>query len=226
MLQQILYGEFQKRVLPQHVVTIVTQVVVDKNDSAFSDPTKPIGSYMDETTAKRRKAEGWQVREVEKGRWRRVVPSPKPVRIVEEPVITQLLKDGFVVITAGGGGIPVVEDKDGCLEGVAAVIDKDRVSALLGTTLGARLLLISTRVDKVYINYGKPDQKAIDVMDVSTARRYLKEGHFGAGSMKPKIESAITFLENGGKQAIITSPERLTDALISKAGTRIVPDSS
>ncbi len=224
MLQQILYGEFHKRGLLQDIVTLVTQVIVSQDDSAFSDPTKPIGSYMDEKTAQQREAEGWQVREVERGRWRRVVPSPKPLRIVEEPVITNLLRAGVVVITAGGGGIPVVEDEEGCLEGVAAVIDKDRVSALLGNTLGARLLLISTKVDKVYINYGEPGQKAIETMSISTARRYLKEGHFKAGSMKPKIESAITFLENGGKQAIITSPENLTEALIRNAGTRILPD--
>ncbi len=224
MLQQILHSEFQKRGFPKHVVTLVTQVVVSREDSAFANPIKPIGSYMDEKTARIREAEGWQVREVDSQRWRRVVPSPKPLKIVELPAIRQLLNDGFVVITAGGGGIPVAEEAEGALKGVAAVIDKDRVSALLGTTIGARLLLISTSVDKVYVNFRKPDQKAIDVMNVSMARRYLKEGHFGAGSMKPKIESAISFLEKGGKQVIITSPEKLTEALVSKAGTRIVPD--
>jgi len=224
MLQQILYNEFRRRGLKKQAVTLVTQVLVDRDDPAFSNPTKPIGSFMDEETARRRREEGWHVVEDAGRGWRRVVPSPMPRRVIEAPAVTKLLQEGFVVITVGGGGIPVVEDEEGNLRGVAAVIDKDRASALLAATIDAQLFLISTSVDQVYLNYGTPRQQGIREMTVSQARQYLAEGHFAPGSMKPKIESVITFLEQGGKLAIITSPENMTRALEGEAGTRIVPD--
>ncbi|MFX1561786.1 MAG: carbamate kinase [Promethearchaeota archaeon] len=223
MLQQILYGEFQKRKMKKQAVTVVTQVLVDKDDPAFEKPNKPIGSFMDKDTAQRRESDGWHIVEDAGRGWRRVVPSPIPRQVIEAPAIIRLLKEGFAVITVGGGGIPVIEEQNN-LVGVAAVIDKDRASALLAAAIKAKLLLISTSVDKVYLNYGKPDKKAINQMTVSEARRYLKEGHFAPGSMQPKIESVISFLDQGGELAIITSPENMALALEGKAGTRIEPD--
>ena len=224
MLQQILHNEFRRRQLAKQSVTVVTQVLVDKNDPAFSHPNKPIGSFMDQEMAERRKDEGWHIVEDAGRGWRRVVPSPIPQRVIEARAVVNLLEDGFIVITAGGGGIPVVENADGNLEGVAAVIDKDRASALLCQAIDAKRFIISTSIDKVYLDFGKPNQTAIDRMTLSEAKRYLKEGHFAPGSMAPKIESVITFIENGGEHAIITCPENLALALDGKAGTHIVPD--
>jgi carbamate kinase len=224
MLQQILHNEFQRRKLPKQSVTVVTQVLVDSKDPAFTRPNKPIGSFMDQQMADRRKEEGWHIVEDAGRGWRRVVPSPIPQRVIEARAVVNLLEDGFIVITAGGGGIPVVENEEGDLEGVAAVIDKDRASALLCQAIDAKQFIISTSIDKVYLNFGKPDQSAIDKMTVSEAKQYLKDGHFAPGSMAPKIESVITFIENGGELAIITCPENLTLALEGKAGTHIVPD--
>lgn len=223
MLQQILYSEFQRRNLKKQAVTVVTQVLVDRDDPAFIHPNKPIGSFMDEPTAQVRKGEGWHVVEDAGRGWRRVVPSPIPRQVLEARAVTQLLEDGFVVITVGGGGIPVVKDDAGNLKGVAAVIDKDRASALLCKAIDARQFLISTSIDKVFLNFGKPNQTPIDEMTVSEAKGYLKDGHFAPGSMAPKIESVIQFLEEGGELAIITSPENMTRSLQDKAGTRIIP---
>lgn len=224
MLQQILYGEFKRRNMKKQAVTVVTQVLVDKNDPAFKNPNKPIGSFMDEPAAQRRKAEGWHVVEDAGRGWRRVVPSPIPRQVIEAQAITELLARDYVVICVGGGGIPVVQEAQGKLKGVAAVIDKDRASALLAATIKAELFIISTAVPQVYINFGKPNQKAISKMTVSEARKYLKEGHFAPGSMQPKIESVIAFIENGGKLAIITSPENIARAIKGEAGTHIIPD--
>ncbi len=224
MLQQILLGEFRRRKMDKLAVTVVTQVLVDKEDPAFIHPNKPIGSFMDKDMAERRTKEGWHIVEDAGRGWRRVVPSPIPRKVVESQAVDNLLNDGFVVITVGGGGIPVIEGEDGNLKGVAAVIDKDRASALLCKALGAKGFLISTSIDKVYLNFGKPNQQAIDQMTVSEARQYLKEGHFAPGSMAPKIESVIQFLEEGGEFAIITSPEEITNAIRGEAGTRITPD--
>jgi len=224
MLQQILHNEFRQRNLAKQSVTVVTQVLVDSNDTAFTNPNKPIGSFMDLEMANRRREEGWHVVEDAGRGWRRVVPSPIPQRVIEARAVENLLEDGFIVITAGGGGIPVIENDQGNLEGVAAVIDKDRASALLCQAIDAKRFIISTSIDKVYLNFSKPNQTAIDKMTVSQARQYLKEGHFAPGSMAPKIESVITFIENGGELAIITSPENLALALDGKAGTHIVPD--
>jgi carbamate kinase len=222
MLQQILFAEFRKRKMKKQAVTVVTQVLVNKDDPAFRKPNKPIGSFMDKETATRRESDGWHIVEDAGRGWRRVVPSPIPRQVIEAPAVIRLLNEGFTVITVGGGGIPVIKDETDNLKGVAAVIDKDRASALLAASIGAKLFLISTSVDKVYLNFGKNDQKAIDKMTVSEARRYLKEGHFAPGSMQPKIESVISFLDQGGELAIICSPENMAQALEGKAGTHIV----
>jgi len=224
MLQQNLYNEFRRRGLNKQAATVVTQVLVDRHDPAFQNPTKPIGSFMDEAEAlRRRETEGWDVVEDAGRGWRRVVASPLPVRVVERDAVKNLIDAGFVVITVGGGGIPVVEDEEGNLRGVAAVIDKDYASSLLATSIGADLFLISTAVEKVALNYGKPNQKWLDRMTAEEARRYMAEGHFAPGSMKPKIQAILWFLERGGKEAIITNPENIERALAGETGTHIVP---
>lgn len=225
MLQQNLYNEFQERGIDKKVVTVVTQVEVDKNDPAFKNPSKPIGSFMDKAMAlqKRDKA-GWSVIEDAGRGWRRVVPSPLPKRVVEKPAVKELIKSGMCVITVGGGGIPVAQDENGKLKGVAAVIDKDYASSLLANTIGAELLIISTAVEKVALNFGKPDQQWLDRISLSDAKKYLDEGiHFAKGSMAPKIQACIWFLERGGKKAIITNPENIGNALAGRTGTWIVP---
>ncbi len=222
MIQQLLGNELAKRGAIVPVVTVVTQVVVDESDPAFRNPTKPIGPFYDEAKAKLYEREqGWAVMEDAGRGWRRVVPSPLPMQIVELDAIRTLLQAGFVVIGVGGGGIPVVRDEEGNLGGVEAVIDKDYASSLLATGIEADLFLVSTAVEKVYLNYGQPNQEAIDHMSVDQARGYLEEGHFPPGSMGPKIEAVIQFLEGGGKQALITSPENLIRALRGETGTRI-----
>ncbi|MGB5931917.1 MAG: carbamate kinase [Anaerolineae bacterium] len=223
MIQQSLGNEFEKRRIQKPIVTVVTQVVVDKDDSAFENPSKPIGPFYDEARAKRyRDEEGWRIMEDAGRGWRRVVPSPIPMRIVEQEAIKALIGLGFVVIGVGGGGIPVVEE-DGSLRGVEAVIDKDYASGLLATGIKADLFLISTAVEKVALNYGKPNQVDLDRMTLSEAKNYLQEGHFPPGSMEPKIKAVIKFLEEGGKEALITSPENLARALRGETGTRITP---
>jgi len=224
MIQQCLYNEFRKRKMPKQAVTVVTQVIVDRNDPAFENPTKPIGPFYDrEKALQYRRERGWDVIEDAGRGWRRVVPSPLPQRIVERDAIKRLVDDGFVVIAVGGGGIPVVEDESGHLHGVDAVIDKDYASSLLATSIKTDLFLISTTVEKVALNFGKPNQRWLDEMTVAQAKRYLAEGHFAPGSMGPKIQAVIDFLEHGGKQALITSPENIERALEGKTGTRIVP---
>ena len=223
-LQQNLYNEFRTLGITKSVATVVTQVEVDASDPAFQNPSKPIGSFMDEEGGKRRTAEGWNVVEDAGRGWRRVVASPQPKRIVEIDAIRHLLEAGMVVITVGGGGIPVVADEDGNLEGVAAVIDKDLASALLANDLDADLLLISTAVEKVALDYGTPNQRDIDEMTVAEAKAYLAEGtHFAKGSMAPKIQAGVQYLEDGGKLVIITDPPHIRDAVNGTTGTRIVP---
>ncbi len=224
MFQRSLYGEFQERSMDKLAATVVTQVLVDKNDPAFENPSKPIGAFMDEKTAKERAdSEGWSVVEDAGRGWRRVVPSPLPVRIIEADAIHKLVQNGFVVISVGGGGIPVVEGEGGGLLGVEAVIDKDFASALLATSLKADLLLISTAVEKVAINFNQPDQEWLDRMSLDEAKEYLEQGHFGKGSMEPKVRAILGFLERGGKQALITNPENIERALKGETGTLIVP---
>ncbi len=223
-LQQNLYNEFLVRGIKKPVTTVITQVEVDSKDPAFQNPVKPIGSFMDETEALEKKAkEGWDVVEDAGRGWRRVVPSPLPKRVVEEPAIKQLIGGGTCVITVGGGGIPVVADEAGQLHGVAAVIDKDYASSLLGNAIGAELLIISTAVEKVALNFGKPDETWLDEITLAEAKAYLAEGvHFAKGSMAPKMQAVIWFLERGGKKAIITNPENIARALRGETGTAIV----
>jgi len=222
-LQQNLAHDFRRLGLDRQAVTVVTQVEVASDDPAFEHPSKPIGSFMDEPQAMRRREEGWDVREDAGRGWRRVVASPLPLRIVEEGAVKALLRDGYVVITVGGGGIPVVADADGDLRGVAAVIDKDFASSLLASCIEADVFMISTAVDQVALDWGKPEQRWVDRLTLAEAKRYLDEGtHFAPGSMAPKIAACIGFLERGGREAIITSPANLERALNGEAGTHIV----
>lgn len=225
-LQQTLQNELYRRGISKNVCTVITQTLVDRNDAAFKNPTKPIGGFMDETEAKRRSEEmGWSVVEDAGRGWRRVVPSPDPKEIVELDSIKTLIDAGVVVIAVGGGGIPVIEKENGDYVGIAAVIDKDFGSSLLAQKIQADMLIISTAVEKVAINFGKPDQQWLDQITLSEAKRYLAESvHFAKGSMAPKMEAVIRFLEAGGKQALITSPENIGKALKGETGTRIIPD--
>jgi carbamate kinase len=223
ILGATLRGELRAAGLGAQAVAMLTHTVVDGDDPAFRAPTKPIGSFYEESVARRLAAQnGWAVAEDSGRGWRRLVPSPQPVRIVEQDAIETLVDAGFLVIAAGGGGIPVVERPDGRLEGVEAVIDKDFASALLARSVGADLLCITTGVDRVAINFGRPDQRALDVVGVDEARRHLADGQFPPGSMGPKIEAALGFLEDGGDEVLITSPDHLAEALDGGAGTRIV----
>ncbi len=224
MLQQNLANDFRQRGIDKSVATVVTQVEVDANDPAFANPSKPIGSFMDEAKAmQRRDEDGWDVNEDAGRGWRRVVASPAPMRIVELDVIKQLLDAGVVTIAVGGGGIPVITNSAGDLEGIAAVIDKDLASALLASQVGADLLLISTAVEKVALNFGKPDQEWVSQFTLAEVKQYLAEGgHFSEGSMAPKMRAVVQFMEAGGKEALITNPENLERAMAGETGTRIV----
>lgn len=224
MFQQALHNEFRLRGIKKQAVTVITQTIVDRNDPAFQNPTKPIGSFMDETAAKEKMAkEGWTMVEDAGRGWRRVVPSPIPQTIVEADAIRSLIEQGFVVIGVGGGGIPVIQKENGDLVGVEAVIDKDFGSAILASMIKADIFLISTAVEKVAINFNKPDQKWLDQMTVAEARKYLAEGQFAKGSMMPKIEAILKYMDQGGKKALITDPEHIKDALEGKTGTWILP---
>ena len=228
MFQNALHDEFKRRGIAKNAATVVTQTIVDRNDPAFESPSKPIGSFMDEDEATRRSEnEGWVVVEDAGRGFRRVVPSPIPTRIVEADVIETLINAGKTVVAVGGGGIPVVEDEAGMIKGVEAVIDKDFSSALLATKIDADLFVISTAVEKVALNFNKPDQVFVDEMTVAEAKQYIEEGHFAPGSMLPKVQAIIKYLENagerGGKKALITDPENISNALEGKTGTWILP---
>ena len=224
MFQQALHNEFRLRGIEKQAATVITQTIVDRNDPAFQNPTKPIGSFMDEAAAKEKMSkEGWTMVEDAGRGWRRVVPSPIPQPIVEADAIRSLIDHGFVVVAVGGGGIPVMQLENGDLTGVEAVIDKDFGSAILASMIKADLFLISTAVEKVAINFNKPDQKWLDQMTVAEARAYLAEGQFAKGSMLPKIQAILKFMDQGGKKALITDPEHIKDALEGKTGTWIVP---
>ncbi len=224
-LQQNLANEFRRRHIAKRAATVVTQVLVDHQDQAFQNPSKPIGGFMEEEEARQRAAEeGWTVVEDAGRGWRRVVPSPLPQEIIELDAVRQLLDAGIITITVGGGGIPVIRNEVGDLQGVAAVIDKDYASSLLARSIGADLFLISTAVEQVYLDFGRPDQRPIARMTVAEAKRYMEEGHFAKGSMLPKIQAVIWFLEAGGQQALITNPENIARALAGETGTLILPD--
>ena len=223
-LQMGLFNEFDKLGMQKPAATIVTQVLVDPQDPSFQNPTKPIGSFMTKEEADIQVlTEGWSVKEDAGRGYRRVVASPKPLQIIEQEAIEILLKAGFCVIAAGGGGIPVIKTEENQWVGIDAVIDKDFATSLLANQLNANLLVISTGIEKVYINFGKPSQKGLDKITAKEAKEYIKQGHFAPGSMLPKMQAAIQFLENGGKEAIITSPKNLKNATMGLTGTHIVP---
>ena len=224
MLQQNLINDLRQRGINKSVATVVTQVEVDSNDPAFQSPSKPIGSFMEEAEAKRRRdEEGWDIKEDAGRGWRRVVASPAPMRIVELDVIKQLLDAGVATIAVGGGGIPVVTNDKGDLEGIAAVIDKDLASALLASQIDADLLLISTAVEQVALNFGKENEEWVDQMTLAEVKQYLAEGgHFAEGSMAPKMRAVVQYMEAGGKEALITNPQNLERAMAGETGTRIV----
>ncbi len=224
MVAQSLDNEFRRRGLYRRAVAMVTQVVVDKDDPAFKHPTKPIGGFMTREEAQKFEAMGWTVIEDAGRGYRRVIASPKPLEIVEVNAIRTMVDAGWIVIAVGGGGIPVIRDANGDLRGAPpSVIDKDHASALMAIAAQVDLFLISTGVEKVAINFNKPDQRWLDRMTAAEARQYLAEGHFAAGSMKPKIEAILTYLEHGGKRAIITNPPNIARALSGETGTHIYP---
>ncbi len=225
MIEQSLQNRLRTENIDRPVVTIITQVIVDRNDPQIADPSKFVGQFYSEEEAKEFAAEtGWVVKKDANRGWRRVVPSPHPLSIVEAETIKTLVESGTIVIAAGGGGIPVYIDDKGNLEGLDAVIDKDLAAAVLGEQIGSEILMIFTSVDKVALNFGRKDEKRLDKITISEAISYLTEGHFPPGSMGPKIGAAIQFIHRGGKQVIITSLENAGRALDGVAGTRIVPD--
>lgn len=225
MIQQALHNEFQHRNIARQCVTVVTQVLVDSNDPAMRNPAKPIGSfYTAEEAKKKMEREGWKMVEDAGRGWRRIVPSPIPREIIERDAIEALILAGFIVIAVGGGGIPVVRDRAGNLAGVDGVIDKDFASGLLATGLHADLLLISTAVEKVALNFKKPDQRDLARVTLSEAKHYYAHGHFARGSMGPKIQAAINYLEQGGNAALITMPKTIGKALAGETGTWILSD--
>jgi len=225
MITRALDNEFKQRGVKKSSAAVVTQVIVDGNDPGFKNPTKGIGGFTTKEKADIFTQEGWIVKEDAGRGWRRMIASPQPLRIVELDVIKNLVDNGFIVVAVGGGGIPVIEDEKGELKGVYAVIDKDRASSLLAAELKADLLLISTAVEKVAINFNKPDQVWLDKMTLSEAKKLYAEGHFLSGSMGPKIEAIIAFLEaNPNGKGLVTDPPHIVDALDGKTGTWIVQD--
>ena len=223
MIQQALYNEFLRRGIQRQSATVVTQVVVDRNDPAMQNPSKPIGSFYKEEEARTKMSkEGWIMVEDAGRGWRRVVPSPIPREIVERDAIATLIQNNYIVVAVGGGGIPVVRDDSGDLSGVEAVIDKDLASSLLASELNADLLLISTAVEKVALNFKKYNQINLDHITLNEAKQYFEEGHFAKGSMGPKVKAVINYLERGGSAALITMPETIGKALEGQTGTWIV----
>jgi carbamate kinase len=223
-LQQSIRAEMKRRGLNKEVATVVTQVIVDQNDPGFKNPTKPVGSFFTEEQAKKLMTEkGYTMKEDSNRGWRRVVASPLPMAIVEEPIIKTLVEAGHVVITVGGGGIPVIDKGNGNLEGVPAVIDKDFASCKIAELLNADALVVLTAVEQVAINFGTPNQKNLSRITVEEAKTYIEEGHFAPGSMLPKIKAALTFVEaKEGRKAIITSLEKAREAIDGTAGTAII----
>ena len=223
-LERALRNELRRHRLARSPAAVVTLVLVDRDDPAFRHPTKPIGAFLSKERAEEhRQKDGWDVAEDAGRGWRRVVASPTPKAILDLDAVRSLLDAGFVVVAGGGGGIAVIEDPNGDIYGASAVVDKDLTSSLLARQLNADVLVITTHVEKVYLDYGKPGQKAIDVMSVTEAKRYIAEGQFEPGSMLPKVQAVIEFLEDGGKQAVITDPENIAAALEGRGGTHVSP---
>jgi carbamate kinase len=224
MIAQTMQNKLHLRGINRPVVTLLAQVLVDKDDPSILNPTKFVGPFYTKEQIERLERERGYIIKEDPGRgYRRVVPSPMPRRVVEAEIIKQLVYEGVVVVTVGGGGIPVYLESDGRLEGVDGVVDKDRASAILAREIEAKELYILTAIDKVAINFGTPQQKDLDVLSCSEAKAHLRQGHFPQGSMGPKIEASIDFIASGGKSVVICAVERLSDALCGKAGTRIVP---
>ena len=222
LIQQCLVNELQRRGVKKGVATVITQVVVDAADPAFEAPDKPIGPfYQAGEVARLEREQGWRLAEDAGRGWRRLVPSPRPLTVVEQEIISYLLRGGFIVIAGGGGGVPVIRGADGELAGVEAVIDKDRTAAVLARETAADLLIFLTAVDRVYLDYGKPHQRPLEALSAAEAQKCFKAGHFPPGSMGPKMEAAIDFLRRGGKRVLITQPETLAAALKGQAGTHI-----
>jgi carbamate kinase len=223
ILQQALLNELGKRDTKRYVVTVVTQVVVDENDPAFQAPTKPIGPFLSREEAERRRdALGWKIKEDSGRGWRRLVPSPVPQKVIQRHMIRDAVRQGHIVVASGGGGIPVRKQEDGQFAGVEAVIDKDLTSSVLASDVGAALLVILTAVPQVFVNYGKPQQRALGAVTLEEIEHLHAEGHFPSGSMGPKIEAVIRFLRAGGRRALITDPESLPQAIEGRAGTHFV----
>lgn len=223
-IQQAISNECKRQHILNQAVTVITQVLVANNDVAFKEPTKPIGSFytFDEAKIIRKEHPEWILVNDAKRGYRRVVASPKPQAIIEYEAIAKLLDAGYTVVAAGGGGIPIIEKEDSLLLGIDAVIDKDYTSALLASLLKADTLIISTSVDKVYLNFKEANERALHYVTIDELKEYIKAGHFAKGSMLPKIEASINFIEKGGQKAIITSPERIFDALRGLEGTHII----
>lgn len=223
MIELCLHNVLYKAGINKKVITLITPVLVSEKDPSFEHPTKPIGIFYSARKAKimKKRHKDWVIVEDSGRGFRRVVPSPIPLEIINKEVIKRMVDDGFIVIAAGGGGIPVIHRKDGTLKGLPAVIDKDRTAAILASEVKADTLMILTAVDKVYLNYGKEEQKALDKIKLKDAIKYLKQGQFPEGSMGPKIEAAISFLKQGGKEVIICALEKADEALKGKTGTRI-----
>lgn len=222
MLEKALVNELRRASIDKEVVTLITQVVVDRYDPAFASPTKPVGPFYTRYRAQTlMRSKKWTMIEDAGRGWRKVVPSPRPIDILPKRIIRDLVNSGRIVIAAGGGGIPVIINGNGLFQGVEAVIDKDFAASLLAREIKADLFIILTSIDRVYLNFGRPYEQPIDVMTVSEAKKYLEEGQFPPGSMGPKIQAAIEYIEGGGEEVLITSANYLKAALIHRAGTRI-----
>ena len=223
ILQQSLLNQLRKKDVRRYVVTVVTQVLVDEADAAFREPTKPIGPFLSREEAERRRdVLGWQVREDSGRGWRRIVPSPKPIKVIQRDMIREAARAGHIVVACGGGGIPIKKQADGQYAGIEAVIDKDLTSSVLAIDVGAALLVILTAVPQVFLNFGTRDQRALGAVTLEEIEDLYARGHFPAGSMGPKIEAVVHFLKNGGRRALITNPESLPHAIEGRAGTHIV----
>lgn len=223
ILQQALLNELRKRDIRRYVVTVVTQVLVDERDPAFDDPTKPIGPFLPlEEAERRRDTLGWKIKEDAGRGWRRLVPSPRPVRVIQRQMIRDTARNGHIVVACGGGGIPIAKNPHDQYVGMEAVIDKDLTSSVLAADVGAALLIILTAVSQVYVDFGKPSQRPLGAVTLEEIEAYSAEGHFEPGSMGPKIDAVIQFLRGGGRRALITNPESLPQAIEGRAGTHFV----
>ena len=223
VLQQALLNHLRRRDIKRYVVTMITQVLVERDDPAFQNPSKPIGPFLTKEQAEERRDRlGWNILEDAGRGWRRLVASPRPVRVVQRHMIHDSASAGHIVVACGGGGIPIVRGADRDYEGIEAVIDKDLTSSVLAAEIGAELLIILTDVPQVYVHYGKPEQRALGAVTLKEIEALQAEGHFGTGSMGPKVEAIVNFLKAGGKRGLITSPARLGDAMDGRAGTHFV----